>query len=254
MPFLMCTIFRMLPMLIGYFLIKRFNVQIKFGRVSFPFSLRAVKIIKNGFSIVSIVYTVYRILYSIVIVAEWIAYIFVRQLNCDFFRDLQQIDEISIRSSFLNSEVSKLLSITIRDIRINKDINGTSAADQTAENARIDVATKIYETPDLDVIDFRQKKVPPFVVKFAQFMSVHVQNISVVVMNNNYNPSWFMHATAGVLVIDGTTLHSAKTLIVTAALNEAHVSNCFDLTTTSHLCNFTNRFRFRWNSFVTTSR
>lgn len=54
-------------------------------------------------------------------------------------------------------------------------------------------------------------------------MSVHVQNISVVMMNNNYNPSWFMHATAADLHLDGTTLHSAKTLIVTAALNEAHV-------------------------------
>lgn len=87
------------------------------------------------------------------------------------------------------------------------------------------VVTKPNEPPDLDVIDFRQKKVPPFVVKFAQFMSVHVQNISVVMMNNNYNPSWFMHATAGDLHLDGSTLHSAKTLIVTAALNEAHVSS-----------------------------
>lgn len=46
---------RMLPKIIGYFFIKRFNTQIKFGRVSLPFTLRAVKIIKNGFSIVSIV-------------------------------------------------------------------------------------------------------------------------------------------------------------------------------------------------------
>lgn len=45
-------LFRMLPRVIGYFFMKRFNIQIKFGRVSFPFTLRAVTIIKNGFSIV----------------------------------------------------------------------------------------------------------------------------------------------------------------------------------------------------------
>lgn len=44
----------MLPKIIGYFFIKRFNIQIECGRVSFPFTLRAVKIIKNGFSIVCI--------------------------------------------------------------------------------------------------------------------------------------------------------------------------------------------------------
>lgn len=65
---------------------------------------------------------------------------------------------------------------------------------------------------------------PPSIVKFAQFMSVNIQNVSVVMMNNNYNPSWFLHATAGDLHLDGSTFHSAKTLIVTAALNEAHVS------------------------------
>lgn len=133
---------------------------------------------------------------------------------------MQQIDEISIRSSFFSSEVSKSLSITIRDIRINKDINGISSIDHILDNA---VVPSQLNEPDLDVIDFRQKKVPPFVVKCAQFMSVQVQNISVVVRVNNHNPSWFMHATAGDLHLDGTALHSAKTLIVTAALNEAHV-------------------------------
>lgn len=45
--------YRMLPMLISYFFIKKFKLNIKFGRFSLPLSLRAVKIIKNGFSIVS---------------------------------------------------------------------------------------------------------------------------------------------------------------------------------------------------------
>lgn len=55
-------------------------------------------------------------------------------------------------------------------------------------------------------------------------MSVNIQNISVVMMNNTFNPSWFLHATAGDLHLDGSTLHSLKTLVVTAALSDARVS------------------------------
>lgn len=58
-------------------------------------------------------------------------------------------------------------------------------------------------------------------------MSINVQNISVVMMNNvgsnAFNTTWFLHATAGDLHLDGSTLHSSKTLIVTAALNYARV-------------------------------
>lgn len=54
-------------------------------------------------------------------------------------------------------------------------------------------------------------------------MSINIQNISVVMMNNTFNPSWFLHATAGDLHLDGSTLHSVKTLIVTAALSDARV-------------------------------
>lgn len=55
-------------------------------------------------------------------------------------------------------------------------------------------------------------------------MSVNVQNVSVVMMNNTFNPSWFLHATAGDLHLDGSTLHNLKTLVVTAALSDARVS------------------------------
>lgn len=49
------SVFRILPRVIGYYFIKRFNIQIKFGRWSVPFTLRAVTIIKNGFSIVRLI-------------------------------------------------------------------------------------------------------------------------------------------------------------------------------------------------------
>lgn len=77
---------------------------------------------------------------------------------------MQQIDEITIRSSFFNTEVSKLLSITIRDIRVNKDIDDTVTIDSNGGRINEDDSTD----PNLSVCDFRNKKVPPSIIKFAQ--------------------------------------------------------------------------------------
>lgn len=79
---------------------------------------------------------------------------------------LQQIDEITIRSSFLNSDVSKLLSITIRDIRVNKDINDTSVSTDSKTNQSNNEGDLADQ--NLNVCDFRDKKVPPSIIKFAQ--------------------------------------------------------------------------------------
>lgn len=78
---------------------------------------------------------------------------------------MQQIDEITIRSSFFNSEVSKLLSITIRDIRVNKDINDATVSDSNGERTGED---DDFLEQNLNVCDFRNKKVPPSIMKFAQ--------------------------------------------------------------------------------------
>lgn len=75
----------------------------------------------------------------------------------------QQIDEITVRSSFFNSDVSKLLSITIRDIRVNKDINETTHAEPG-----INLPTPSNDSDQLQIFDFRNKKVPPSIIKFAQ--------------------------------------------------------------------------------------
>lgn len=65
--------------------------------------------------------------------------------------------------------MSKLLSITIRDIRVNKDINDTVTTDSTIDqpNNGDDVANQ-----NLNVCDFRDKKVPPSIIKFAQVRKV----------------------------------------------------------------------------------
>lgn len=61
--------------------------------------------------------------------------------------------------------MSKLLSITIRDIRVNKDINDTVATDTANDllNNGDDMSDQ-----NLNVVDFRDKKVPPSIIKFAQ--------------------------------------------------------------------------------------
>lgn len=45
---------RILPKVIGYFLVQKFKIHIQFGRIKFPFLLRDVKIVKQGISVVSI--------------------------------------------------------------------------------------------------------------------------------------------------------------------------------------------------------
>lgn len=65
----------------------------------------------------------------------------------------QHIEEISIQSSFLNSEITKLITLVVKDVRINKDI--------CDENQKIDSFKK-------ESIDFRGKKIPHFITTFAQ--------------------------------------------------------------------------------------
>lgn len=119
-----------------------------------------------------------------------------------------------MRSSFFTTEVTKLLSIYIRDIRINKDINSTRQ-DDVSEGFYYEARKK------KGVPDFRQTKVPASILTFAQFMAVHVNNISVVLMNNDFDPGWFIHATAKELHLDGSIVQNARVLLVNAALTEA---------------------------------
>lgn len=111
--------------------------------------------------------------------------------------------------------MTKLLSINTKDIRINKDINKKFPSKKSAE--------KYVKTQKQKILDFRNKKVPPSIIKFAQFMAVHIHNISVVLMSNDFEPGWLLHATLKELHLDGSIVHNSKTLLVTAALNDAEV-------------------------------
>lgn len=75
----------------------------------------------------------------------------------------QQIDEVNIRSSFFSSDVNKFLSITIRDIRVNKDIN-----EATVNDSSDGVDDALPADTDFGIFDFRNKHVSPSIIKFAQ--------------------------------------------------------------------------------------
>ncbi|XP_030385749.1 protein KIAA0100 [Scaptodrosophila lebanonensis] len=180
---LFLIIYWILPTGISWYLVKRFRVKVRIGRIALPYlSLKNVHISKSGFSV--------------------------------------QIEEVCLRSSFFTTEVTKLLSIYIRDIRINKDIH----------SRQDDVGDDLYESRQRQnhlygstksVPDFRQTKVPASIITFAQFMAVHVNNISVVLMNNDFDPGWFIHATAKELHLDGSIVQNARVLLVNAALSDA---------------------------------
>lgn len=102
------------------------------------------------------------------------------------------------------------------DVKINKDIKNTPDG-QTKEKEERPVQRPKKR------LDFRDMKVPGRLIDFAEFMSVYVQNISVVVRNRDVNPNWFIHATAKELKLNGHVLHSARNLVLTGALCDAQV-------------------------------
>ncbi|EDW50305.1 GM14064 [Drosophila sechellia] len=179
-------VYWVLPTGISWYLVNRFRVKVRIGRISLPYlSLKNVHISKSGFSVA--------------------------------------IDEVCLRSSFFTTEVTKLLSIYIRDIRINKDIHRRQddSYDQDSYELRRTQTLAGKASDAKGVPDFRQTKVPASIITFAQFMAVHVNNISVVLMNNDFDPGWFIHATAKELHLDGSIVQNARVLLVNAALSEA---------------------------------
>lgn len=75
-------------------------------------------------------------------------------LNC--FQPQQEIEEFSVRSSLFSSDVAKLLSLTLQGVRINVDVPAVSAKHKNRSNK---------------VLDFRNTKVPSFIITVVQVSS-----------------------------------------------------------------------------------
>ncbi|XP_029672789.1 protein KIAA0100 isoform X1 [Formica exsecta] len=110
-----------------------------------------------------------------------------------------QVEEIRIRSSFFSSDVAKLLAVVMKDVRINKDVP-------------VHPTCKIKQSDEL--LDFRNKKIPPIIIKSVQFMAVHVENISLLVLGNG----WLANGNAESLSLDASIVHGACTLLASATI------------------------------------
>lgn len=73
----------------------------------------------------------------------------------------QRIDKIGFRSSFLSSEVTKLLCLVICDVHINKDVPTSSG----------DIEHQVENVVRLTDISFHDQKIPPVIITFAQVSS-----------------------------------------------------------------------------------
>ncbi|XP_017893303.1 protein KIAA0100 [Ceratina calcarata] len=127
-------------------------------------------------------------------------YFILREVNVSKNGFTLQVDEISIRSSLFSSDVAKLLAVIMKDVRINKDVPLTAPV-ETVEKAK-------------KPIDFRDKKIPPIIITFVQFMAVHVENLSLLILGNG----WLANGSAESLTLDGSVVHGARTLLASAAV------------------------------------
>lgn len=126
-------------------------------------------------------------------------YFILRDVNISKNGFTLQVEEISIRSSLFSSDVAKLLAVIMKDVRINKDVPIKPL--------------QILRKPKKPM-DFRNKKIPPIIITFVQFMAVHVENLSLLILGNG----WLANGSAESLTLDGSVVHGARTLLASAAI------------------------------------
>ncbi|KAL7018475.1 hypothetical protein ACKWTF_010768 [Chironomus riparius] len=144
------------------------NIKINFGSISFS-KARNIQIIYKGFEV--------------------------------------QVEEIALKSNFLNSEISNPIQIFIRDVRINKNIEFTD------ESSSKDVKKnqKIHEPI---------KQIPSIIVTLVQFCGFNVSNISLIFHNED---GWWLHASTEKIDLDGCFVHRTHSLMFAVNLKEVHM-------------------------------
>ncbi|XP_065213016.1 protein hobbit [Planococcus citri] len=168
------TIAWVLPKVLSWIIKRKYHIEAQIGRISFPyFTLHDVLIKKNGFSI--------------------------------------HIDKIGFRSSFLSSEVSKLLCLVICDVRVNKDVTSNSSDDFDQQ------VESVLRRND---ISFHNQKIPPVIITFAQFLAIHIRSITAMLLRPE-SPEWLLHASANDVQLDGSLVRSARTLLVNVTMTSA---------------------------------
>ncbi|KAK0160967.1 hypothetical protein PV328_008311 [Microctonus aethiopoides] len=110
-----------------------------------------------------------------------------------------EIEEITVRSSLFSSDVAKLVAVVMHDVRINKDVP---------------VSPKVEGNKSNKPFDFRNKKIPPIIITFVQFMAVHVENLNLLALGDG----WLANGSAESLSLDGSIVHGARTLLASATV------------------------------------
>ncbi|XP_068629630.1 protein hobbit [Battus philenor] len=190
----------LLPTLLAWLFKRKYHIKLKIGRIAVPkLILRDVSLSKDGYSI--------------------------------------HIGEVSFRSSFFNSEINKLVSVVINKIQITNNSeekrsavvetilkpllskqNSVSKSDGTDVGTAESLDRELRRITQKKLLDFRNKKLPPSLIMFAQFMGVHVVEASLIIVNGDPRSPWVVEAHAGEVRADGAAGGPARALAFCASL------------------------------------
>ncbi|XP_049867367.1 protein KIAA0100 [Pectinophora gossypiella] len=196
----------LLPNLLAWLFMRKYHIKLKIGRIAVPkLILKDVSLSKDGYFI--------------------------------------HINEISFRSSFFNSEINKLVSVVMQGLEItNNAEEKRSVVVETILKPLLSKQNSLNtkgEDDDLDNVilnsdlnggcqrkwlDFRDKKLPPSLIMFAQFMGVHIYNASVTIHNGTAEESFTLRAHAAEVHADGAAGGPARALVFSAHVLQARAT------------------------------
>ncbi|XP_014224965.1 protein KIAA0100 isoform X1 [Trichogramma pretiosum] len=110
-----------------------------------------------------------------------------------------EIEEFSVRSSLFSNEVAKLLSLMLHGVRVEVNVPVVSVRHENNSNK---------------VLDFRNAKVPSFLITVVQFLAINIENLSLFSLGNG----WLANVSAETLSLDGSVVHGARTLLGSATI------------------------------------
>ncbi|KAF9422249.1 hypothetical protein HW555_002058 [Spodoptera exigua] len=193
----------LLPTLLAWLFMRKYHIKLKIGRIAVPkLILKDVSLSKDRYSI--------------------------------------HIDEISFQSSCFNSEINKLVSVVIRGVEVTNNVeekknvvvetilkpllskqNSTARSDSYEDMADFsNLESNLNRIANKKLLDFRDKKLPPSLIMFAQFMGVHIFNASATIHSGTENP-WSLTLTAAEVHADGAAGGPARALVFSTKLVEA---------------------------------
>ncbi|XP_022819487.1 protein KIAA0100 [Spodoptera litura] len=194
----------LLPTLLAWLFMRKYHIKLKIGRIAVPkLILKDVSLSKDRYSI--------------------------------------HIDEISFQSSCFNSDINKLVSVVIRGVEVTNNVeekknvvvetilkpllskqNSAARSDGYEEMADVNnLESNLNRIANKKLLDFRDKKLPPSLIMFAQFMSVHIFNASATIHSGTVDNPWTLTLTAAEVHADGAAGGPARALVFSTKLVEA---------------------------------